>query len=366
MNELSKVLDSDIGPVVISQSIFHIGLKIFVEKVGLKSEFPEWIDHNWQPTLVEIISNDVCKSQIENRIPDLKLTFLDDLIDKANIDKHEGFVSIDDTFRYHIFHYCYVLCSALYKISTGRTSPSINYEEIRSICVSKESYLLSIRDAKKSAESLQRSIDSRNVTISALNNRISDLEKEIKLVKEQISISVKNNKPVKAEEINTSINSVEKEIKIISVTEKQIIDLKKKEEEAKKHYESFEGKYWLFFGTMILFLLLSVGGLIMLMISGVLGGYGALLNNDYGPTRFFAWLFLIPLCINGLMFVPSLVLLIIRIKLVNTEPKIHGDEIPGWIFLQFVCSLMVFLSHIEGIKERKLEIERYRLRDYLK
>ena len=366
MNELSKVLDGDIGPVVISQAIFHIGLKIFVEKVGLKSEFPDWVSHNWQPTLVKIITNESCKSQIERKIPDLSLSFLNDLIDKADFDKHQGFVSIDDTFRYNIFHYSYVLCSALYKISTGKDAPKINNDEIRSFCVSKDSYLVSIKDAKKSAENLQKSIDSRNVTINALNNRISELEKEINVVKEQINVSIKNNDSIKTEEINNSIGSVEKEIKIISVTEKQLLNLKQKEEKAKKHYESAGKKYWLIFGTMMAYLLLSVGGLLMLMISGALGGYGALLNNDHGLTRFLAWLFLIPLCINALMFIPSLVLLIIRIKLVNTEPKFGGDEIVGWIFLQFVCSLMIFFSHIEGINERKLQIERYKLKDYIK
>ena len=362
-------MDSDIGPVVISQSVFHIGLKIFVEKRGYIYRFPEWVDHNWQPSLADIISDEICKNGIKKDLKSFSFEFMKELSETANFDKHRGYIAISQEFRKSIFIKSYDFCSDLYFLLFGKTPSSLLDYEIDDLCVSKNSYKSSFFSSSKQISELEKSISKDNILIESLNRRIDELQLSIQTIKAKIDVA--REKPLETrQEIFTkakdSLNSINTEIAVVSNTEQKLIAIKEKEEKIKSKEQKQSSLSYLWYLAFFLFVgLPSLGGYLYLMASPFMGGYP--INHEFWFTRVTAWICLIPMCINGLFIIPSCFLIIYRECLTAKLEKVKGniyrfdaDIIAFFVFVPLM-SILIFFSMLGQIKPLKIEIEKINL-----
>ena len=368
VNELSQILDSDIGPVVISQSVFHIGLKLFVARRNYKNLFPEWVSRNWQPSLVEIISDEECRKKISAELKNFSFDFIDELIDKANVDKHEGFAAISQDFRKLIFRKTYDFCSDLYQVFFSKESPTLYDREINDLCISKTSYRSSLFSSLKTVEELEQSISKDVILIETLNRRIKELELSMNILMSQIdgvqgqTVEVKQEVFAKAK---NNLESIKKEVIVVSDVEKRLAIIKQKEEKIKASEQRQQKIGWLMPIIWGIFALLTFGGLMYLMFSPSMGGYP--INHEHTFTRVTAWIFLIPMCINGLFTIPAWILAIykecLEKKLAVAKGETYqfdGNIIIICLFMPLMAAI-VFFGWIIGIPSTKLEIEKAEL-----
>jgi len=342
IKEMSLTLDNDIAPVILCQSIFHVGLKLFISSnSNAKDEFPDWVNRNWTPSLSEIIKNNVCIDLIKQKLKHFDFEFLRKLnVEYADVDKHEGFVKIDDNFRILIFKQSYLFCSDLYFNKYNKEAPELFQNEIQSLCGKK--CLLS--ESTKKSEYFKREIESNKILIHSLNIKIDELQETISALKDKIELS---NSQVdielsneQAKDIKNSLEVLSNQAIVINDTYKATKNIGKRSERLYK-YTGFTDSY-VFMILIGLFCLLSCGGLIYLMTVPIAGWP---FNSDYGFNRIVGSICLCFAAFNTVFIIPNLILRITTI-ISNKKIGIKHDfsNIVGVIFLGLLFSFALFIG----------------------